>query len=263
MLSQDYVTDLINKGWYLLPVAPRSKRPLVGRGVYAATQDTAVIGRWLRAFQPVALAVACGPSGLCVLDRDRPLRDGLDWPSGLPDTLTARTPRGAHYFYAGSTRNYTGWQEGIDVKSYGGYVVLPFSHKYTHHNRAWQDFTASIQPLPSSLELDAPQHTSTDLIPLQTTASQNTFRGNTIYGLRALESEKERLILTREGQRNSQLNKAAFRMGQLIAAEELSEKRVVAELRTVMVNLGLDSRDIATIHSGLQAGLQKPRTRHQ
>src|SRR5262249_30520337 len=81
------------------------------------------------------------------------------------------------------------------------------------------------------------------------------------YGRKALESEASRVLLATEGERNAQLNRSAFSLGQLIAGGALERWDVEATLERAATGAGLDRQEIkATIRSGIEAGMKEPRT---
>jgi hypothetical protein len=87
------------------------------------------------------------------------------------------------------------------------------------------------------------------------------------YGRAALDRETWRVAQACRGQRNDTLNRAAFALGQLIAAGFLDAGLVYAELFDAARRAGLD-RDLRcgprgidrTIRSGLTAGARNPRS---
>jgi hypothetical protein len=80
------------------------------------------------------------------------------------------------------------------------------------------------------------------------------------YAEAALRDEVLTLAGSPDGNRNDQLNRAAFAMGQFVAAKVLSEGEVVSELSRAATNTGLDSDEIRkTIMSGLESGNKHPR----
>ena len=80
------------------------------------------------------------------------------------------------------------------------------------------------------------------------------------YAEAALESEVKELESTPTGNRNEQLNKSAFALGQFVAAGVLSEAEVVRALSNAAMYAGLEMEEIrATITSGLEAGAKHPR----
>src|SRR5262249_36309881 len=81
------------------------------------------------------------------------------------------------------------------------------------------------------------------------------------YGRKALESEASRVLLATEGERNAQLNRSAFALGQLVAGGALERWDVEATLERAATGAGLDRQEIkATIRSGIEAGMKEPRT---
>ena len=80
------------------------------------------------------------------------------------------------------------------------------------------------------------------------------------YALAALKKEADIMAATPVGNRNDQLNRSAFALGQFVAAGALSENEVVYELAKAGMAAGLDIDEIkATIRSGLDAGSKHPR----
>jgi hypothetical protein len=80
------------------------------------------------------------------------------------------------------------------------------------------------------------------------------------YVERALKDEVGRVARAQEGDRNSQLNRSAFSLGQLVGAGVLDEREVEAELHQVALLAGLDESEIGpTIRSGLGSGMREPR----
>jgi len=77
---------------------------------------------------------------------------------------------------------------------------------------------------------------------------------------KALTQELAILRATSEGGRNTQLNKSAYALGQIVGGGLLTEQDVEDELTRVALTIGLDEKETAeTIKSGLNAGKLKPR----
>ena len=87
----------------------------------------------------------------------------------------------------------------------------------------------------------------------------------TIYGRRALKSECATLAaMPKDSGRNDALNKASFKMFQLVASGDLTEEQVSTELFAAAIANGLVAEDgaaqvRATIQSGARAGHARPR----
>ncbi|MBX3316441.1 MAG: bifunctional DNA primase/polymerase [Phycisphaeraceae bacterium] len=118
-------------GYPVFPVDPETKKPFTEHGFKDATTDEtalrAMFSRW-----PVGLAIAT--TGLVVVDVDDPTSPWLA-EEGVVEALascpTSRTPGGGtHHFFRRPDgfrgKNWNGEvASGIDIKTNGGYVVLP------------------------------------------------------------------------------------------------------------------------------------------
>lgn len=121
-------------GWPVFPT--RGKNPAIAgaHGHLDATSDPEGI-RALFALAPHAdgFGVNCGAANITVLDMD--VKDGIDGRDTLrearlpyleAETVRALTPRGGgHVFYAGTVPSGNGILPNVDIKSQGGYVILP------------------------------------------------------------------------------------------------------------------------------------------
>lgn len=80
------------------------------------------------------------------------------------------------------------------------------------------------------------------------------------YGQAAFFDELGILGSQQQPGRNDALNTSAFKLGRLVAAGVLEQSTVEAELTAVALAVGLSEHETASaIHSGLTAGLKKPR----
>jgi hypothetical protein len=230
------------------------------RSVDEATNDLGTVeGLWHR-WPTANIAIVTGD--VVVLDVDGP--EGLtalaqlDHDHGpLAMTPVARTGRGIHlYFNAPAERlaNSAGaLPPGLHVRGAGGYVVAPPSLHASGVRYRWKR-GGPLAPLPSWLAslikrpTPAPAH---EPVPQIITASR--------YLRRAIEDELRRVASAPEGARNTTLNLAAFRLGQVAAAlGELND--LSGPLLEAARAAGLADREArATIASGLQAGSRQPR----
>jgi hypothetical protein len=101
---------------------------------------------------------------------------------------------------------------------------------------------------------------------LSTIVSPNGRAGPNVYGLAALDREIETLAGAPAGTRNGVLNCCSFKLFQLVAGGELDRTQVIERLIAACHSNGLVADDgwktvMATIHSGIRAGLQHPRSR--
>ena len=131
----------------------RGKHPCVRWTSEASSDLRDVADQWV-ATGPRNVGIACGPSGLLVIDEDR--LDALaayarDHDVEVPDTYTVSTGKGRHYYYAAPAGITLGNQAGplkaygIDVRGAGGYVVGPGS---LHASGALYDVERDVDPAP-------------------------------------------------------------------------------------------------------------------
>ena len=147
---------------------------------------------------------------------------------------------------------------GLDVRGDGGYVVAPPSlHKSGGRYRwasAWQPESPPMAPW--LVELLRPKAVSPDVIAPR---GREHRHGLDPYLAAALDGEARDVASAPAGQRNGRLNLAAWRLGRLVDAG-LAQHVVVEVLLVAARTAGLsDHEALATIRSGLEAGLRNPR----
>jgi len=284
-----------HRGWHVFPLRPSDKRPATPRHseadcdrsdrwcrdghrgweARATTDEDRIRHAWTHA--PYNVGIACGPSGLLVLDLDIAKHDadlsvprsgveglqGLAADAGeqLPDTYTVQTGRGGTHLYfrqpAGARLSNTAGQLGrlIDTRGYGGYVVAPGSivtgHPYLTTNRS------DPVPLPGWLATRlTPPPEPTQPAPLVVPAGRQA-----AYLHAAITAEVDRIRTAAEGTRNHTLYTAAAALGQLVAGGCLTPTDVTPRLTHAALAAGLTPAETArTIASGLRAGSQHPRS---
>ncbi|MQA06008.1 MAG: DNA primase [Streptosporangiales bacterium] len=279
------------RGWHVFPLVPNSKRPAVDAWEHRATIDTDRIrAAWTaRAW---GIGIACGPSGLLVIDLDQPkpgqtppaqwarpgittghdvLADrcataGQAWP---PATYTVQTAsRGTHLYYqqpAGrQLRNTSGERGGIgwlvDTRGHGGYVVAagtsidgrPYTTTCDH----------PVAELPAWLT-DKLAALATQSAPVAKPARLRTGHLS-VYLAAAIRNEVAHVRAAAEGGRNHALFVAARNLGYLVAGGALDETTVRDALRFAAADhIAADAythREAErTITSGLKAGAKRPR----
>ena len=125
------------RGWAVIPVEPRGKRPTVRWEEFQARLPTKQeIEAWLRRWPKANLGIVTGKtSGLVVLDID-PRHGGDKSLSGLerehgplPRSIEAETGGGGRHVYfrhpGEEMRNRVGIAPGIDLRGDGGMIVAP------------------------------------------------------------------------------------------------------------------------------------------
>ena len=117
------------------------KHPRPIHGVKEASTDEKVIRQWWRVWPDANIGVATG-SGLAVVDFDR-LEDPA-WSHEVRSLLnektrTVRTSRGRHVWLMTDSpvRSKTYWP-GVDIKSDGGYVIVPPSKHVSGISYEWE-----------------------------------------------------------------------------------------------------------------------------
>lgn len=80
------------------------------------------------------------------------------------------------------------------------------------------------------------------------------------YGERALEDECAEVRRAKPGERNTQLNRSAFRMGQLVASGLLDEAVARRELEEAARSIAVGAREAeSTVKCGIEGGKRVPR----
>jgi hypothetical protein len=146
--ARDAAIAAARRGWAVFPCLPGTKRPAVDRWEQRACADPTRVARHWPA--GANAGIACGPSGLAVIDLDTHgqlpaewaaepgIKDGLDvyaalcqWAgqTRLPGTYWVTTPSGGWHFYftrpEGTRICNSAGKLGplIDVRAVGGYVI--------------------------------------------------------------------------------------------------------------------------------------------
>jgi len=279
-------------GWHVFPCVADGKRPAL-RGNW---QDLATTSRdqirdwWARA--PYNIGIACGPSRLVVIDLDQPhegeeddeeeaaagtlfplsgadilsrlaRQSGERYPGG---TYVVDTPSGGCHLYfsylsvAGDkrVRNSAGAVgPHIDVRADGGYVVGAGSriggHAYTARGRR------GPAPLPAWLAELVRDAYEPPAVPAPRVPAGDRAQGRA-YAMAALRAETELVAAARPGTRNVTLNRAAFSLGQLVAAGLIPPIPVITALIDAARYAGLPEEEaVRTVRSAMEAGARKPR----
>jgi Bifunctional DNA primase/polymerase, N-terminal/Primase C terminal 1 (PriCT-1) len=141
--------DYLSRGWSVLPMEPRAKRPLVPwRMLQSKAATASAVREWYRRRPGANVGIVTGRiSGLIVLDVDT-YHGGADSLAALesqhgelPATLESRTGGGGRHLYfrhpGPATMNRTGIRPGLDLRGDGGCVVAPPSIHPNGRRYAW------------------------------------------------------------------------------------------------------------------------------
>ncbi|MDQ2080493.1 phage/plasmid primase, P4 family [Xanthobacteraceae bacterium Astr-EGSB] len=301
------------RGWPVFPCNPKNKRPLVvgdrdghgepipnTGGVKKASTDPDAIREWWTKWPKAMIAVAVGaPVGAFVVDYDvctdeetgevftiEGLVDDVAREIGerlTDDTVTMISPRGGrHSWYAPPAGEYpknsvggnAGIVDHVDIRSTGGYVIVPPSMRADGRRYQWAraPFETPIAAAPAALmdrllhrgkwqketRLAAPQ------APLRSSSPRAAGAGDAVeeavrkYALAALDDELRIVAGAVPGTRNNTLNTSALKLGHLVGAGALSEGAVKAALIDVAEAWPDLPKSIKTIESGLAKGRSEP-----
>lgn len=259
-------------GWSVFPLQPGGKAPATRHGVLDATADIVQVVAWWERDWAQNIGLACGPSGVVVLDVDHPAGEaslaGLVPPP--PPTLVSMTGGGGmHWIYrvplnevARNTAGRLG--AGLDTRGDGGYIVLPPSIHPSGRPYEWMTWADprrhALAPAPAYLLASQPP-------PRRPPAVQPGPRyldgDGTRWGVAALNGVIQDLQQAQPGTRHAALIAASLRIGSVIAGGQLDE----AAARAALVDAGnrmyeatgeRPDRVEATIDGGFLRGRLEP-----
>jgi hypothetical protein len=299
------------RGWHVFPLRHNDKRPAfpdhdaehctgrdprcrtagahVGWEPRATTDPDRIRRGWLRYSYNVG--IACGPSGLVVVDLDTP-KPGEETPpeawrvagvhtgtdvftlvcerAGQPvpnNTYTVTTGRGGTHLYyrhpdtgpalrntSGERGNGLGWL--VDTRAHGGYVVAAGSIV------AGRPYIVARDTDPMALPGWLGEQLAPKPLPPQrpVTVTLGTDRRGA-YLQAAIDGQVKQVTDAPAGERNHALYLSAIALGQLVAGGDLAEHDVAALLTQAAHTSGLQPRETTrTITSGLRAGARRPRS---
>lgn len=261
---------------------PNPGKSPIGKGWGKRRPSALALRRLFERHPHAGLAVLLGPAGGVVdLEVDEPEAGGVElgrlFPRGVPSTMGWRSARGEHHLFA--------WDHRIvdlactAVVSFGGGAlelrlgaadkriasVCPPSLTAAGAPRVWNGCWR-IAPFPAEL-ITALRSLSNRVVERKPRAHGQAHSAMTRlkatgqrYAAAALSGEVESVRSAEPGGRNRTLNRAAFSLGQLVAGGLLDRADVEEALLDAARGCGLGSREaLATIRSGIEAGIERPR----
>lgn len=259
---RDAALTYLERGWSVFPLQERDKVPWkmfpVGRHQRERRATEHEVMAWWRLGAP-NVAIATGAiSGLFVWDCDSELAYAASLRLGLPDTMTVKTGKGYHVYFAlpdFPVGNRAGICTSVDVRGDGGYVVAAPSIHPSGAVYHCSDWYYPLAPAPDWI---------IRLIrrPAPVPYTPTTIRSNG-YGAAALRHEAELVAYTLVN-RNDRLYMAALKLGNLIAGGLLQRSEVEAVLLSAAAANGLiaddgEGQQRRTIASGINKGMESPR----
>lgn len=258
--------ELANHGLSVIPLHPNAKIPCVTWAPYQsrkASEDE--LKQWFSNFPDRNVGVVTGAiSNVVVLDVDKPEAFNLS----MPQTPTVKTGKGLHYYFA-----HPGFDVGNaalpfgDLRGDGGQVVAPPSKHPNGSSYEWLSGLSfddvALAELPSEL-IELAFKPAAEIV--SKAANDNQPVDTTAYG-KAWFSDVEALAKCRDGGRNNMLNTVACKAGSLFAAGQLNRREAIDAMLKACRSNGLmidrenggSKRVTATIMSGFDAGVRKPR----
>jgi len=272
------------RGWHVFPLVPGAKRPAVKDWETRATTDPERVARcWEHG--PYNIGLATGPSGLVVVDLDKPktesdvppaawaeqgATDGADVFALLAvaaeqpypgETFTVGTPSSGQHLYFLSpegtefrnTAGKLGWK--VDTRAHGGYVVAPGSLINDTPYRVLADVAPAMLP-PWLVESLRPA----PLPPQEPVKIAVPTDRRSAYLHVAVTEQVKRVLDAPGGRHNISVYLSAVALGQLVAGGELGESDVIGWLMSAAQQVGQGQDEARrTIRSGLDAGKGRPR----
>ena len=263
--------DLASDGYHVFPCRPFDKRPAIDQWEQRATAKPGhARDAWTRRYRGANIGIACGRSGLLVVDLDTHgtmpdewqlpgIADGRDAFAWLveqagadwPVTRWSVTPSGGWHLWfrapgGAGLRNTAGLLAPmVDTRGAGGYIVVPPS-EVGGARYEWIDARPPA-PLPGwlarALRPAAPE-------PRRPAAESAGDAGARLRGL------AEHVRAGQPGDRNGRLNWAAYHLAEMIAAGEANEADA-GRLADAALDAGLrggEREAWQTIRSALKAG---------
>lgn len=285
---------LAERGWHLFPVRAGDKRPAIREWPHRATTDLNRLIRYFTEHPASNAGIACGPSGLYVIDADVPKPGAGGLPGGgiavlselaathggLPATWTVATPSGGrhHYFRrpAGAALGNTARTLGslLDTRGAGGYVLAPgcwLAPTRAHLSRpghlgGWYELLDDTDPaeLPTWIHRALTERRAT-----AASAAPERPRSAGAWPSRYVDhivgEELRRVHSAGPGQHNSAVFTAARALGQLAAGGALDHHQAEQLLTRAAARIAGGPCDCtpralaASIRSGLTYGARRPR----
>ncbi len=269
---------LLAGGLWPVPIKPGSKAP-IGENWGAERPTMASLRATYDTHPGAGVGIRLGPeAGVIDIEVDGPqgeasLRKIL---CGDPSTLGWLSRRGPHHLFRYDPRLARYGKSVIKAPELPGLELriggdgkqmqsnCPPTVGDDGNSREWNDCDV-ISELPESVFVHLDEYLNRPREPaaapqgsFTTTAGSGDALG--AYAAAAVERECQAVATATEGERNTTLNDAAFRLGTLVGAGALDEQTAVPNLKAAARQCGLPEREAHnTIWSGIKAGKGQPR----
>jgi hypothetical protein len=285
----DAALSYAERGWFVFPVPPGQKKSYLsaqysnGRK-WGATNRERLIRRTFRKYPQANIGIVTGElSGFFVVEADTKEGHNVDGIASLKKlqakhgaltkTLQAISPSGSLHFYfrhpgVNIKNSASEIAPGVDVRGDGGMVLAPPSLKPSVGAYRWVN-SLPVAAAPQwllGLILKQPEPDQPSISERANVTIRKLHAGtDNSYAEAALRGECEAVASSTKGNRNDTLNRAAFSLGTLVGAGALAEDDAINVMLNAATACGLVRDDgkgscMATIRSGLNAGVKQPRT---
>lgn len=238
---------------------------LTCHAVWSATTESAALDEMWSQRPDSLIGLHVGAAGLIILDVDQHSSDkdgkaallDLIERGYITDTVRANTGGGGMHLYYVNPGDRTVRNDnrgrvapGIDVKSTGGYALVPPSAKvgkpgysWVAGKSPWDRPVADMHPELLSRIVAAPEESPTGGFSVDLTR----------YSPKDLQRALRRLVDTGQGSRNHRLYVAARRAAEAVAAGVLGMDEALEQLTEAGLETGLNPREVrSTVLSGLR-----------
>lgn len=264
----------VRAGLSILPCDGKTPAVRTWRNFQRFRPTLADVKQWDRCGELKNVGIICGhvSDNLAVIDLD-----GIgaietfyaEFPYLLDTyTVTSGSGFGAHLYLRclklpPTTRALNLEFGNIELRANGCYVIAPPS---VHPATGARYFISHRKTIKTVHDLNAVVDWLHSLMrPLKTSVREAATVGKvTRWAQSALREECNAVIMAQRGSRNAALNRAAFKLGQIVAMGDLTRGEVERALHNAAAELVRDDGLITverTIKSGIDAGVQNPRGR--
>lgn len=282
----DHALAYASRGWFVFPAPANGEKKGCVSGEttngnrWGCTTDPEEIIAYYKQIPAANVGIATGKdSGFFVLEADTPkghAHDGLASIKDLeekhgefPETLAVESPSGSIHRYFEYPNDGIVIENsaskialGVDVRGEGGMVLAPPSVRPGKGSYRWLNSLA-IAKAPDWLLQAATKPPLPEPKPIVFSVVQSS-SDLSAYGKAALDDEMAQLANRTPGERNTEANLSAYRIGRLVGGRCLTFSEAYRALEAAVLSWGVSPRDKAlgpkgTLARALRVGEQYPR----
>lgn len=235
----------------VIPINPKDKKPMIKWKEYQERLPTVeeINVWWGKDFPGANIAAICGPvSRIMVLDVDlyKDAASGMEIHKRVADSFVTPicdTPRGGehwHFLYASGLQNDQ-LENGIDIKTQGGYAILPPSNGANGKPYTWKEGLAYRNMYPSSMPDKLFDYLKKINLPaLQTSQGVTSVTSRILRQLNFNEGSRDESLfhvancLKKGGMEDGKLEQLLGLIGSQLCNPPFPEKEIKAKIKSVM-----------------------------